>query len=634
MRLILIISCLFLLIGRIQAQQMFSDSILALPVADTTKLRKLSSWIRANGPNLREPVMKAAQAALELAQKTGDPSLLSDAWFDMGNTCMFQEKVEDSGAAFQESLNLARKMADMERTFRALLGMTRYYGSKGDYVRTLAIMQEAEILIPQVKNAKLVGGCYTLFCNVFEQMRRWDEVEKIARRAIQFNLHNNVISQIPASYYHLGRCFENNGQLDSAVWYLRKAQTGYRLANNQEELAGMTMQIAQLLHQLHEPEAAVQEMETALHIVEQNRDSAGIAFVNLEKGKLMMALARMQEAEPALLKSAAIFEKFGLSPPLQDVYHSLSNFYAQTNAYRNAYLYFQKYTVIRDSLEGIDKQKQLDEMSAKFENTKKEQQITLLNQENHNQRLQIGLLLALAALLMAGAVAGFQFVRNRQRKTLLNEQNHWMKIVVDSTENERRRIAADLHDGIAQQIAAVKMYAGGLVRTLEGNQRAQAEKLAAELDNTSREVRQLSHQMMPRTLGELGLVAALEDLFWLSFSQSSIKTVTDTEQYTLPTNPTTDTALYRIAQEAVNNIMKHAQPTSVSLCLRNTGNLIYLTITDDGLGFDVKAGNTSLKTLGMENIQSRVRLCGGTVHVHSSPGKGVKIDVEMPYSGQ
>ncbi len=627
---LLLLFCLITAAQPAQSQMAFSDSVLQLQVPDTTKLRMLSRWIKMNGPNLREPVMQAAQAALELAKKQGEITFLSDAWFDLGNAFIFQERLDESGAAFNESLRLARQTGDVDRIVKSLRGVIRFYGSKGDYLRTLGYIQETERLIPQVKDKRLIGGCYILYCNIFEQMRRYEDAGKMARSAIDFNLKNQLTGQIPASYYHLGKYFEVNGLADSALYYIQLAREGYRTQNNQEEMAGMTMQIAKLLGVLHRSEEAVREMEAAIDIVEQNRDTAGIGFVNMEKGRLMMSLSRMDEAESALLISASVFEKFGMVPPYQDICLSLSEFYAATGDFRQAYGFFRKFSDIRDSLEGIDRQKQLDELSATFENTKKEQQISLLNQENNNQRLQIGLLIALAAFLIAGSFAGFQYVRNRQRKILLNEQKQWTKIVVDSTENERRRIAADLHDGIAQQIAAVKMYAGGLSRSLEGAPRAQAEKLTAALDNAGREVRQLAHQMMPRSLGELGLAPALEDLFWLTFSQTAVPYMVDTSGYTLPPNATTDTALYRIAQEAVNNIIKHAAAKQVSLVLRNTDSRIFMEITDDGKGFDLKS--TGMASMGMENIQSRVRLCGGSANIITAPSEGVKITVEMPFS--
>jgi signal transduction histidine kinase len=254
----------------------------------------------------------------------------------------------------------------------------------------------------------------------------------------------------------------------------------------------------------------------------------------------------------------------------------------------------------------------------------------LLNQENKNQRLMIGFWTVVAVLLALGAFAGYLFIRNRQRNALLKEQQQWAETVVNSTEAERRRIAADLHDGIAQQIAALKLYAGGLKRHLQGESLAQAENLSVALENTGKEVRQLAHQMMPRSLADLGLKAALEDLVWMTFSQTTIKATTDLENYVLPPNLTTDTAFYRTAQEAINNIVKHSKAKNVHLSLKNTAFEMVLSIEDDGIGLVTEKAKNENKTLGINNMQSRIRLCNGTLKMVSMPQKGVQIEAKIP----
>ena len=615
------------------AQQAYGDSVLASAQADTTKLRLLHHWIKWNAPNLREPMLRAALSAVEIAQKTNDPNWQANAWNDLGSVYFYQEKPGESGAAFSNARNFALQSGDANSLMSALRGLTHFYRENGDNVRALETVQEMETLLPKIKDPTLASACLTHFCNIYTVLHRWEKVELLARRAVQFNLQNRLDQQLPGSYYHLAKSFERNNALDSAMFYLQKAQRGFSTINNQEELAGMTMQIAQLYSQLSKPEAAIREMEKALLMVEQNRDSAGIAYVSMEKGRLMMRYNRNNEAEAAFTHSVAIFEKLNIISYKKDIYEALSQFYEKTGQPATSLAYYKQYIAIRDTIEDIESKKQLAELEASFENAKKEQQITLLYQENNNQRLQIGLLAALTAFLLVGVLAGFLFIRNRQRKALLQEQKRWAQTVVDSAEAERKRIAADLHDGIAQQIAAIKMYASGLLRHLQGTPREQIEHLTNALDHTGQEIRQLAHQMMPRSLAELGLTAALDDLIWLSFSQTSIQVTMNTDEYTLPANPTNDTALYRVTQEAINNILKHAEAQSVRLILRNTATLLTLSIADDGIGFDLPKTENHPETLGIKSMRSRILLCGGTMTLTSTPHNGTLIEIKIPISG-
>lgn len=608
------------------AQQTYGDSILQSNLADTTKLRLLRPWIKANVPNLREPVLRVALEAVQVARKTGDPTLMARAWNDLGSTYFYQEKPEESGNAFSNGRYFALQSGDVVSLMIALRGMTHYYREKGDIVRALEMVHEMETLMPQIKDPTLVSTCYVHFCNTYTALNRWKDVENLARRAIEFNLKNQLFKQLPGAYYHLGKSLETNNVLDSALFYMQKAKAGFAAINNQEELAGMTMQIAQILSRLDRPEEAVREMEAALQIVEQNRDTAGIAYVSMEKGKMMLLYGRAKEAKAALLRSVSIFEKLNIIAYKKDIYTALSDFYEKTGDPAASLLYFKKYVAIRDTIESAESQKQLAELEAKFENSKKEQKIALLSQENDNQRLQIGLLIAIAALLSAGALAGFLFIRNRQRKASMLDQKRWAKTVVDSTESVQQRIASDLHDGIAQQIAALKMMASGLLRKVPEDQRAQVENLVAQLNQTGQEVRQLSHQMMPRSLGELGLDAALEDLFWLSFSNTPIQPEIKIDPVRAPLNNDSEVALYRIAQEAVNNILKHARATAVQVSLYSDESAVYLNISDNGRGMAADAK----PSLGMQSMGSRANLCNGHFEIRPNAQGGVSVAVSVP----
>ena len=244
-------------------------------------------------------------------------------------------------------------------------------------------------------------------------------------------------------------------------------------------------------------------------------------------------------------------------------------------------------------------------------------------------QLQIGLLIAIAALLLAGALAGYLQIRNRQRKASILAQQRWAKTVVDSTESVQQRIASDLHDGIAQQLAALKMMASGLLRKVPDDQRPLVNTLVAQLNQTGQEVRQLSHQMMPRSLSELGLEAALEDLFWLSFSQTSIELKMQIEPVLKPLDNDCAIALYRIAQEAANNILKHAEATAIQVTLRANESEVFLGISDNGRGMAADV----VHSLGMQSMASRAKLCNGHFEISPSLEGGLSVEVRLPISG-
>jgi signal transduction histidine kinase len=625
-----IIILFFILIGHHTTHAQYNtagDSLLHLSVPDTTKLRLLSTWIRANAPNLRESILSVAVATLNIAQKTGYPNQIATAYDNLGTVYYFQEKKEEAQNAFQNALQVAEKSGNALLQIRAKRGILNLAIDRRDLVQVVNSLQQIEQLMPLAKgNYVVISSYYNLLCNTNSTLNRWNEVERVARLAIQFNQKHQVVPSLYSAQYHLGKALEKRNMLDSAIFFMALAREGYSTINNQEELAGMTMQIAQILQKQGKSAQGITEMNKAMEIVETNRDSAGIAFVSMEYGKMLFDQALFHDSRGYLLRSLALFKQLNMRPEQKDVFESLSQYYQKTGDYQKALEFFQQFIALKEEIEGGETQKKIAELEARYENTKKEQKISLLNRENNNQRLQIGLLAALTALILLGTLVGFMLYRNRQRKQLLQQQQQWAKKVVDSTEYERRRIASDLHDGIAQQIAAIKMMAGGLLPNIPNTQKTQLEILIKQLNQTGHEVRQLSHQMMPRSLGELGLSAALEDLFWLSFAQTKIHLDTDTQAFATAPNNERDTALYRIAQETVNNILKHAEPSTVSMSLRSDQNTVYLDIADNGKGF----ASNAIHSLGMQSMEARAKLCGGRLTVTSTVGEGVTIQVVVP----
>jgi two-component system, NarL family, sensor kinase len=210
--------------------------------------------------------------------------------------------------------------------------------------------------------------------------------------------------------------------------------------------------------------------------------------------------------------------------------------------------------------------------------------------------------------------------------------------VVESQEQERARLSRELHDGISQMLVSVKLL---LESALARFERSTARDPAAEtslatglarLSDTLREVRRISHALRPSMLDDLGLAAALEQLTRELSAESGIEI--DFTQSVSPPRPlkaraaalpdAVNTALFRIAQEALTNIVRHAQAARAALALDVAGSGITLTVADNGRGFDVAhAQSDPLAGLGLRNMRERLESLGGQLTLSSQPGHTV-----------
>lgn len=195
--------------------------------------------------------------------------------------------------------------------------------------------------------------------------------------------------------------------------------------------------------------------------------------------------------------------------------------------------------------------------------------------------------------------------------------------LLEGQENERRRIIKELHDGVGQLLTAVRMR----VEMIE-DETTLKEEIKGRINETIAEVRRISYNVMPQALVDFGLEAALRGLCDSIKRYANLEVdLTYVKEVEHRVNFEVSTALFRIAQEGLNNIVKYAGATSVNLHVIDKEEEIYMMLEDNGKGFD-----TSLKRegMGLLNIHERAELLNGTAEIHSTPGEGTTIEVFIP----
>jgi signal transduction histidine kinase len=194
--------------------------------------------------------------------------------------------------------------------------------------------------------------------------------------------------------------------------------------------------------------------------------------------------------------------------------------------------------------------------------------------------------------------------------------------ILAAQEAERARIAAELHDDILQQLALLEIELG---------QSGVSRDALDRLHEIGRSVRGLSHRLHPVKLQLLGIVASLRALA-REQSRSGISVVFTHGELPRALSPALTSCLYRVAQEAVHNAVKHSQGRRISVDLRRDEAEVVLTITDDGVGFELE--RVWGKGLGFITIRERVEASGGTVAIRSRLGRGTRFDVRVPLTGE
>lgn len=309
--------------------------------------------------------------------------------------------------------------------------------------------------------------------------------------------------------------------------------------------------------------------------------------------------------------------------------------------YQQAYHYQKIFNQLNDSIFTLEKAKSINEIITKYEVDKKNSQIQLLNQQRELQSKKSKLMIITSVLLIF-ILIGFlyfmykrsQFQKKLRQQESINHQQEKEKLVQDQElkemsalvkgqDFERNRIAKDLHDGVAGDLAGIKLL---LAKENVNLNNENLEKIQNNLSDVFQEIREISHNLSINNLKEKNLRNLILDLE-LSYrkrNEFNFDIHIYPENALDDLNETKKINIYRVLQELLNNISKHAKATEVELSINRHFNDLNIIITDNGIGFSVDK-----KGVGLKNIKERLDIISGEINIQSNTNKGTSIIIEL-----
>jgi PAS domain S-box-containing protein len=212
-----------------------------------------------------------------------------------------------------------------------------------------------------------------------------------------------------------------------------------------------------------------------------------------------------------------------------------------------------------------------------------------------------------------------------------NREQSVMNAVLSGQEQERKRLGAELHDGIGQVLSAIALQVSQIrEEVLEDDVESITSDLSSLNDNLQeaiREVRNISHDLMPEVLESFGLKEAVNQICSNLHDRSGINVMFDHVDLDQRYSQQVEVNLYRVTQELLNNILKHASCSKVFVSLMDHGDSVSLTVEDDGVGFDIEASSSGI---GLSNVISRINSISGQIDIESSGNSGTLINIDVP----
>ena len=232
-------------------------------------------------------------------------------------------------------------------------------------------------------------------------------------------------------------------------------------------------------------------------------------------------------------------------------------------------------------------------------------------------------------LLLAGALLWFR-AKSRQKAAVqfarIQEQEQGLNAVIQATEDERRRIARDLHDGVGQELSSLFLGIDSIKSKIPEALVPGLNSLRERLGTSTKHLRQISHQMMPQALETAGLAPALEDLVATSFRNTTITARVDAFRVPDNLDPKVALVCYRVAQELLNNVIRHAGASEIDVMLIAKNDRINLSVEDNGKGFDPHQASEGI---GLTNMRTRLKAVNGSLEYEQVDGKGTRAVVNV-----
>lgn len=495
-----------------------------------------------------------------------------------------QGKPDSSAFYFLKAVDdlKARGQDDTAEMIKFNIG-TIYY-ENGNYSRAIEYLEEVyDYFLPKIETNRNFPQVLGVLSSVYLKADSINKSKATATKAIKYGEKADNKFGYMYGYLNLSKVYQLNQSKDSAIYFARKA---YDIANEK-----------------------------------------GLSDFGIETTFNLSKILGNYYPEEALTYGLDVKERMNgvsYSRDLGNINDHLSKLYFATGKYKEAAILQKQYIKEQDSLFTLKSKKEAQEILEKYETAEKElkiaeQEAEITQKENQKKTYAI-----IAVSLGILALLGFLYFRQRQKTqkqqifALENEkENVALRSLMAGEEQERSRIAKELHDGLGGILAAAKMHASKLTEDT---------KVIELLDTASKESRRISHNLLPESLMKKGLDKALKD-FIASINESGLLKA-DYQSINLSNElpQSLQLSVYRIIQELINNIIKHSGATEALVQLQQEAKKLIVTVEDNGKGF---AHKDASKGIGLQNIESRLSLLKGKLEIDSAEAKGTSVYIEL-----
>lgn len=610
---------------------------------DTAKVNRLNTT--ASNIMGLEPVIaiNLLHRAQTTAAKINYPYGLSVAYGTEARLLFYQVKFDSVQLLVNKAYSLIEKNNDVKSLSQkaSLIHITaNVFQQKQVYDSALVKYQEAIALFTKAKDKNRlffsyynISGIYCLLHDTANALYYANETMKIAEAGKDEN-------SMMRAHIAMADVYAVKKMYDSVYYY---AATGLPVARNLNNVFGVgkfyTFFGIYYTQKTKEYDKAIINFKEALFLYESINIWYDIALVKQQLGNVYVLKGDYANATKFLKEADETAAQLKLDQVRLLTLSELVLAEEKQGNISKSYEYLKALTVVKDSLQQRNNRKVVNELETKYQTKEKELKLLNLQQDVQQKKLWLYIVAGTALSLLLISLLSYRTYQQKQKLQQqqiaeLEKEKQLLaaEAVLKGQEDERTRLAKELHDGLGGMLSGIK-YSFNTIKenlVLTAENAMAYERSMAMLDSSIKEMRMVAHNLMPESLVKFGLDTALKD-FCDSITGSGALKVSyhsfGIKEQRLETN--IEITVYRVIQELLNNSMKHAQATEAIVQLQKDAGLLTVTVEDNGKGFAVKLLDIA-KGIGWSNIQNRVEYLKGSVTITSEEGKGTGVTIELP----
>ncbi|MEZ4899382.1 MAG: tetratricopeptide repeat protein [Saprospiraceae bacterium] len=574
-----------------------------------------------------------------------DP-LRAEALDQLGRYFFYQSQWD---SAFYFFLQAKERLVDARDTFRlaslnisigsVLLQQARFSDAISIFIESLNYFEPIGDLVNAAK-------CYSNLATAFAQLNDYEKAIQYSRKALAIFRSQRMDQFTMITLPNLATQFMQNGQLDSAGYYFELAEELATAKGNKRSLALIYTSLGELHLEAEEFDLARNYTMKSIQLKRELNQTKGISQAYHNLGLIAFKERRYTDARDYYRQAMAGAD----SESRLELLKRMKEVYAAESNWREATHYAEEVQKLSDSLQEEKNIKEIATVINQYESAKKENEILQLKSKNQELAIRHNrnriFLWSIAALCLGLLLVGYLTYKNIRRKRVIDRQNfkinqqkmieqlrqHELDTIdniIQIQESERSRIAADLHDSLGSKLATLNLYVDKLQEEVPEHLQKELSLIPLKklTNETYQEVRQISHNINAGAQVKDGLLVALQHMANFISHTNNIQVEVIGIDLDHRIDNALEIQLFRVIQELVTNVVKHANASEVTIQLTKHESELNIIVEDNGCGFDPESITYGL---GLKNIENRLNNIGAEFSIDSSPGNGSTIIINTP----